>query len=482
VATLAITLENFITQRGISSYFTENVESAWRTLRLDKEESVRLLGWCIIAHVLLNQDDFMCATDELEDAVLNWEQQLIDAANEGVLPDKGEYATSLEHFKFVLDAAWDHDSDITPDEQNLIDKIRVRFKITEREYRILEASLGKFPKEGNETHLRGEIDTARKKLQQLGFITVVRDDDGKSYDVIPEEIAAALRKVLNVDLRRYGYNELLQYKAVRKKEYYCDCLSKLGFKTTGRETNEELRELIMERVPATVILGGTSPRDGLMQDELVAWCKDLDIQSSGTKGDVVSRLIEFYDNLKQRGDQLEDQREHWYEHYSYFARRDRDFLRSQQLIDKDIEMERKFEDATRYLFEIKLGHKPLKMVGSEHADGALSFGDKLLLWDNKSKETEVNLADHIKQFDRYITQSEKPVGVFLVVAPSFTEASAAVAMKFFVEKQVMINLITADQLKELAETWNQSGKESRGSFNLLFLSQTGEFNRSLVPI
>ena len=147
-----------------------------------------------------------------------------------------------------------------------------------------------------------------------------------------------------------------------------------------------------------ILIGGISPKDGLSMDNLKKWCGNLDLMTSGTKSELIARITNHYDKLTSRNSESEDLRELWYEHYERFAARDREFLRAQQLIDKDLEMEARFEDATNFLFEVKLGHKPLKMVATEHADGMLSHGDSLILWDNKSKETDVNLGSHIKQF------------------------------------------------------------------------------------
>ena len=153
---------------------------------------------------------------------------------------------------------------------------------------------------------------------------------------------------------------------------------------------------------------------------LSKWCGELKLPVSGSKTDMIGRIIEYYDNIRLKDETVIDEREHWYNFYLNFASRDLDFLRNQQLIQKDIECERKFEQATDYLFEKKLIHKPLKLIGTNHADGALSFQDRVIYWDNKSKETPVNLKDHIKQFDSYIKASEKSVACFFVIGPEFT--------------------------------------------------------------
>lgn len=298
-------------------------------------------------------------------------------------------------------------------------------------------------------------------------------------DVVPVEIANVLRKVFGNEIRRYGYEQLLDSKYVRRKEWLREAIEKCGVTVEGNPTSDELKSIIIERVPPSVLIGGQSQRDGLGIDALKQWCTDLHVRSTGLKPELIGRIIEFYDNLTSRDASAEDPRMLWYEHFEKFASRDRDFLRSQQFIDKDLEIEAKFEDATNYLFEVKLGHKPLKLVASEHPDGMLSYRDELILWDNKSKESDVSLPLHIRQFDRYIKQQEKRVAGFIVVGPSFTSDSAAEAARYRVENGTSITLITASELKSIAEEWSS---KDRGSFPLGYLILPGRFDRSLVQI
>lgn len=379
----------------------------------------------------------------------------------------------------MVTVAWESNDSISVDEKNLIDKLKEKLLISEREYRTIEASLGKFPRVGNVVHSREEIDDVRRKLQAAGLLASVRDSDKVDYDVIPDEVAGVVRKVLGKEIRTYGYLQLLNSKYVKRKEWLRTAIEKCGLEVEGNPTTEELREIILERVKPSILIGGLSQRDGIGTDVLRKWCGDLQLMTSGTKVELIDRIIEFYDNLTSRDEEAEDPREFWYEHFERFAERDRDFLRSQQIIDKDLEIEARFEDATNYLFEVKLGHKPLKLVATEHADGMLSHGDALILWDNKSKESEVSLTSHLKQFDRYIGQQEKRVAGFLVIGPSFSEDSAAVAMRYQVERNVPIALITAGELKALAEEW---AAKDKGSFTLGYLVLPGRFKREVVPI
>ena len=176
----------------------------------------------------------------------------------------------------------------------------------------------------------------------------------------------------------------------------------------------------------------------------------------------------------------EDEREGYYNVYHELACRDYATLREKGVITKDLECEHYFEKATNYLFEVMLKNKPLLLVGSEHADGKLSYNDKYILWDNKSKESDVNLKDHILQFDGYIRNSDKAVAVFMVIAPSFTENSIKECVKYSLINDTQILLITADELKEVAEMWHKAHPDE--SFNLGFFKQNGRFDKSLLII
>ncbi|MBA4148146.1 MAG: hypothetical protein H0X66_08515 [Verrucomicrobia bacterium] len=130
-----------------------------------------------------------------------------------------------------------------------------------------------------------------------------------------------------------------------------------------------------------------------------------------------------------------------------------------------------------------MNHRPLTLLGSNHPDGAISFREELIYWDNKSKETPVNLKDHLRQFDEYIKTAEKKVACFLVIGPDFTPESSLVAMQYFVENGTTLTLITAGELKELAERWKaKAGTQAEGAFPLGYLIQPGRFNRQLVPL
>ena len=148
-------------------------------------------------------------------------------------------------------------------------------------------------------------------------------------------------------------------------------------------------------------------------------------------------------------------------------------------MDKDLEIEVKFQDATSHLFQELLNHTPLQQRGTAYPDGLLSLRMDYLMCDNKSKQTPVNLKDHVAQFDGHMNQADKPVPVFLVIGPEFNEDSEVEAIRYHTQNfNRNLVLITTKELKSLAkERSSASNKQRDTGFNLGLLAATGLFNR-----
>lgn len=455
-------------------YNTENVQIALDGLQFHPDRDVRILHKIILKTILLNRDNFSMSQRELDQAVIDLEQEIVNASNEELQYKSGDKNRNIELFRFTLEAAWDRNDDISPDEKNLIEKLRSKLQITDREYQILEAKLGKFPKERNEIHIRDEIKRCRLELQNCGLMLCFRSPDKTDYDVIPEETATALRKIWGIELKRHGYEVLANHKSVRNKQYVMDILDKAAVHYDKYANADELQTIVVDHISPSALLGGFSPRDGLDAAVLSKWCRELSLSSSGQKSDLIQRIIGYYDQLKETGLHIGpdgDSRELQFTFFEQLASRDLEELRKQSIITKDIECERIFEIATYFAFEKYLGHRPLQLSGTEHPDGILAYKDRLILWDNKSKETPVNLKDHIKQFDRYIQASQKTVAAFLVIGPDFTEDSNREAMKYKISHDIQIGLLKASDLRAVATDYGKMGTED--PFPLANFIQTG---------
>ncbi len=463
-------------------YFKDNIGKTLKSITLSNARDERILGPIIIRHILLHTDDFKILQTDLASAVIEYEQTIINNSNDSPTSIIIGKEKNYEFFRYVLEAAWEHNDNISSDEKNLLDKIREKLSISGEEHHVLEASIGKFPLPNNKLHTRDQIEQVRRKLQSLGMLFTVRDNDRNDYDIIPEEIAEVLKSILNIEMKEFGYKELINYKLFRNKAYILKTIEKCNIKITNNVKLDDLKEICLKNISPSILLGGLKPRDGLDSTTLSKWCMELGELCTGQKSVLIDRIIYHYDNIRTDISKIDDERLLWFEFYEDLAFRSLDNLRSQNIILKDNECEKKFEKATNYIFEELLFHKPLVLKGTEHADGMLAYQEKIVLWDNKSKETPVNLIDHIQQFDKYIKNSERSIPIFLVIGPAFTEQSVAIAMEYMIENETTISLITAIELKQLAIKWSKKHINKNEPFPLGYFKQPGRFNSKLVKI
>jgi hypothetical protein len=471
------------TEKQYTSY--ENIAARLDELTLDSNRAVRIIAPILIRDYLLDQDDFFSVQKDTDSAVMNYEKDVIDESN---VFDINKISKNFALFKHMLDTAWSYNNDISVDEKNLIEELRKYLSITTREQHILEAKSGRFPNPENALHTFDDIDATRRLLQSKGLIFAIKNSDGLVCDIIPTDIAAQIRKYYNIEIRSYGYENLVDYVIHKtKKQYLLDIVNKASENDqkatiimSNNPTVSELKEIILKTVQPTNLIGGFSVYDGLNVSMLQKWCGELGLNVSGAKKVLIDRILEYYDSLRRIELKTEDEREKLVPVFSQLASRDLKFLRSNKIIDKDLQCEHFFEDATNYIFEKLLLNKPLTLTGTDHPDGKLSFKDKYIMWDNKSKETPVNLKDHIQQFDRYIKTSDKDVVVFMVIAPDFTSQSVQECVDYSLNNDTQILLITADELKTVAEKWN---KTNHGKiFNLGYFKQNGRFDISLLNL
>ena len=463
-----------------------NIETAFY-----KNESIdhRTISQIILYNVMLNEDGYMLGAGETEEKVMSIEQNVVNRSNEIEVSDLVSHADSqrqkdLELYYFILKVAWEYEDSKSPDEVNLLRKFRYKLNISEMDHKVLEAKLGKFPKPNNEIHTRSEIQKVRRHLHALGLLFPIRDERGNDLDLIPEELAEIMNKALQKEIKEPNYSILIRNKLVYKKKFLQTALEKANISVSYRDTLDDLAEKVIKYIQPSVLINGVTTRDGLSNEDLHKWCSELDLPVGGTKQERIERIISYYDSLRQTAPVREDERTVCYEMYEELAFRDHSVLRAHNIISKDLEIESKFEEATSYLFQYKLNHIPLKQAGSNNPDGLLSFKDMYVMWDNKSKEHPglVDLKDHIKQFHQYMEKVNKPVPIFLVIAPDFTENSELVAFNYTAENiNRNIVLITAKELKSLAEEWSSpDNKRHDEPFSLGLLARTGRFNRKLL--
>ncbi len=463
----------------------ENICARMEELKLDSNRAVRIIAPIFLRDYLLNQDDFISVQKDTDSAILNYEKDIIDESNNF---DTSKMSKDFALFKHLLDTAWAHNNDISVDEKNLLEALRKYLSISTREHHMLDAKSGRFPNFENTLHSFDDIEDTRRLLQSKGLLVCIRNSDDVMCDMIPDDIAIELRKYFGIEIRAYGYEKLVDAVIKKtRKQYLIDIVIKASthYKTAAIDlpnnpTVSELRDIILKSVKPSNLIGGFSAHDGFNVDQLYDWCVELGLSSSGAKKVLIDRILAYYDSIRRIEVKNEDTREALLAVYGELACRNLKFLRANNIIEKDLQCEHLFEDATNYIFEKLLLNKPLTLTGSEHPDGKLSFKDKYIMWDNKSKETPVNLKDHIQQFDRYIKNADKDVVVFMVIAPDFTPQSVQECVDYSLNNDALILLITAEELKTVAETWSK--KHPDEIFNLGYFKQNGRFDISRLNL
>jgi hypothetical protein len=432
--------------------------------------SIRILEQNIL-EALLDQPDRMATEEAIVQHVISLEEEILGEAE---APHSLQYEdeSSLETLRAVLDVAVE-DDEVTRDELSLIHRLRRNLGIQERSKQILLAQLGHFPRAGNEIHTPSELSDVLADLQKQGVVFYCNRLDGGVF-LIPEEIVPGVKKALGIEMSEKPWRLLLSNLTM---SYLSTILQAHGLpKYPGEQRKADQIQWIIH--------AGIQPSEALAvltSSELYDVLDGLaGANVSGTKAERIQRIIDYFVNLVIKDVPEEaSPAENYYEYLVELAHRDRESLLANEIISKDREMDSAFEEGTRFLFEEKLGLELLSMAGSDHADGALEFtnGD-LLLWDTKSKEDVYRFPrSHVRQFKRYIRDSGRRVSVFLSIVPDVAKGAESNAELLKAESghDTDVALIAAEDLKWMAEEWNEHSSESK--FNPEVFNSTGELSR-----
>ena len=409
----------------------------------------------MILAVLLQEETYSLPENRLDEKVIEFEAAIVARAKALDLtelrkddPDRWHH---FDTYRIVLEAAWGNDGTVSPDEARLLGVLRIHLSISQAEHWQISALLKRFPKEGCALHTADEVNDARKELQRQGVLWQYRDEDNRSVDVIPAEVAAVVRReYAGQELHAVNFRRLLSHDGVLTADLRA-ALERRGLDRSG--TKAELAE--------RVVAGELRPTDvlgGMDKDKLSALCASFGLKSSGAKAELVARLVEFYDDLTFEERVTKDAREAWYADYELLAGRAYAELRAKKVIARDLEIQTLFEEATAFLFEARLHLACDPSRKENRADGRVRLdAAQCLLWDCKSAEELVNLQDHLDgQFDGYL-RKEREVGLaplgFLVVGPAFTAQSVRLANQYKARTNWDVALVTAAGLKHLADRW-----------------------------
>jgi hypothetical protein len=422
----------------------------------------------MILGVLLQEESYSIEENRLDEKVIVFEKEIVEKASAFSLDDLKKSDPDRWHqidtYRIVLEAAFQDDNKISDDEGRLLAVLRDHLEISWEDHWILSAALKKFPKTGCAVHTADEINDIRKEMQRQGILWSYRDENNKNLDIFPGEIALVLREKAGIELQRTNYRRLLSHDGIKVSDLR-EILVKKGLEKSGAK-QDLIERLCHSSVGPKEVLGF------LDKETLSKMSGTFGLKQSGAKADVIDRLIAFYDDLTFEERITKDEREVFYANYEFLANRSYAELRAKKIIAKDLHTEHLFEDATGFLFDVKLKVPMQRATKENRADGKLNLeGNQCILLDCKSVETAVNLQDHLEsQFDGYLRKEREAGGqplAFFVIGPAFTPNSLNLAYQYKARTNWDIALITAEGLKYLAERWSAMAPEKPFPVRLL---------------
>jgi hypothetical protein len=295
----------------------------------------------IILAVLLEEETHLLPENRLDEKVIGFEQSLVERAKSLDLtelrkddPDRWHH---FDTYRIVLEAAWSDDGTISPDEARLLGVLRRHLSISREEHWLLNTLIKRFPKDGCGLHSADEVNEARKELQRQGVLWQHRDDDNQNVDVIPAEIAETLRReYAGQELQSANCRRLLSHDAVLLGDLRA-ALERHGLDRYGNKAELIERMVAGEMRPSEVL-------SCLDKEKLSTMCAGFGLRSCA-KAELVSRLVEFYDDLTfELRPGTKDEREAWYADYDLLAARSYAELRAKKVIARDLEIQSLFEE------------------------------------------------------------------------------------------------------------------------------------------
>lgn len=468
------------TEEEMREVIIRNVDEFQNSVRVKRNlnfsteyRDIALLNEMILLS-LMEQQGYALSESELFDEVEKLETEIVKQSGDenyikSAIPSEAERV-----FSAVLIEAWKKDDSLNVHEINILTVLRRELGLSKRDHYLLESRIKRFPQKNNKLHTAKQVEKSLKNLQSRGLILRFRED--KSYYIIPKDIARIVRYEMGGELRNEVYETLLRDLNLNQLKVI---LNNLNITTGGKKDD------IIERIIKHNILPSTA-LNTFGTGELSDILRNLEgAKVSGTKDDKVQNIIDYYENLSApTSTDPTDERARLYDFYEELAFRDYKALRVNKVINKDLNVEKYFEEATRYLFEKKLGLGLMEMKGSKHADGKLKYNSKeVILWDNKSTEKPYSFPeDHFNQFLDYIRSDEMRVTTFLIVVHDFTKEAVAQAQKLkaLSEQDTDVALIKASDLKNVAEEWKNYSDQKNPEFNLQVFNLTGELSRNLL--
>jgi hypothetical protein len=218
--------------------------------------------------------------------------------------------------------------------------------------------------------------------------------------------------------------------------------------------------------------------DILRTDELIDLCKLYELHPRGRKPEIIERIVHYFKNYQIKGSKATPKE--LFSIYEDLSKQNKNAYRDIGIDDKNISlptMTTDFERATKYIFEsiFRLTVKT-QTPGREEPDGIIKE-DNIILYECKtvlSPPYELPIA-HRDQFRRYIKDqydklephAKTALKCFILIAHSFDEKIEDKLSQMKIEPYIPFCLITASDLKFIADKWLEEQRDRGLSSSLL---------------
>jgi len=218
--------------------------------------------------------------------------------------------------------------------------------------------------------------------------------------------------------------------------------------------------------------------DSLRTGELVDLCKLYELPPKGRKTEIIERVVHYFRNYQIKGSKATPKE--LFSIYEDLSKQNKNAYRDISIDDKDISlstMTADFERATKYIFEsiFRLTVKT-QTPGREEPDGVIKE-DNIVLYECKtvlSPPYELPIA-HRDQFRRYIKDqydklephAKTALKCFILIAHSFGDKIEDKLAQMKIEPYIPFCLITASDLKFIAEKWLKEQRDRGLPLSLL---------------
>jgi len=210
--------------------------------------------------------------------------------------------------------------------------------------------------------------------------------------------------------------------------------------------------------------------DVLRTDELVGLCRLCEISTRGRKPEIIERIVHYFKNYQIKGSKATPKE--LFSIYEDLSKQNINAYRDIGIDHKQISLPTiatDFERATKYIFEsiFRLTVKT-QTPGREEPDGVIKE-DNIILYDCKTvlyPPYELPIA-HRDQFRRYIKDqydklephAKTALKCFIIIAHSFDHKIEDKLAQMKIEPYVPFCLITASDLKFIAERWLEEQRD-----------------------